>query len=92
MSSRPKSLHLKSLLLASDAAGSRITKSIFQEPDYVTGTHRCLFTSLKCAGDEYVSFFYTRLPYRVHRSHNTGDKGTNTQWVHAEHIEITVNK
>jgi hypothetical protein len=22
----------------------------------------------------------------------TGDKGTNTQWVHAEHIEITVNK
>ncbi|KAF9790757.1 hypothetical protein BJ322DRAFT_1104405 [Thelephora terrestris] len=36
MSSRPKSLHLKSLLLASDAAGSRITKSIFQEPDYVT--------------------------------------------------------
>jgi hypothetical protein len=23
---------------------------------------------------------------------NTGDKGTNTQWVHAEHIEITVNK
>jgi hypothetical protein len=22
----------------------------------------------------------------------TGDKGSNTQWVHAEHIVITVNK
>jgi hypothetical protein len=28
----------------------------------------------------------------MHRPTHTGDKGSNTRWVHAEHIVITVNK